>query len=226
MVTQPGQMIPSASQLQRYDVVQRNSVEGIRQSLYDFQTYAAAGQTQLSFFQVPQGQGTGIAGGTKTLEDTNMDLAGNLPNPKAFLTQGIEIAFFPSGSPVTSAAALATKNMTNDVWAFIKQGYLQFFISSKAYLQEAPLAKFPARNFLRSDMAVALSTTASTTTDQYVMELPVMAGAPFKMIPPITLRPTMNFNVTLNWGAVVALPSNTTARVGVYLTGILYRNGQ
>ena len=222
----PGQQIPSARDLQRYDVVRRDSVEGIRQSLYDFQNYAAAGQTALNFFQVPQGQGVGIGGGTKTLEDTNMELAGNLPNPKAFLVQGIELAFFPAGSPVTSGAALATKQMTNDSWVFAKQGWLQLFISSKPYLQEAPLAKFPSRNFLRADFAAAIATTATTTTDELFAELPVMSGAPYKIIPPITLRPTMNFNITLNWSTAVALPSSAAARVGVYMTGLLYRNGQ
>ena len=218
--------IPSARQLQRYDVVRRDSVEGIRQTLYDSQNYAAAGQTSLNFFQVPQGQGTGIGGGIKTLEDTNMELAGNLPNPKAFLTQGIEILFFPYGTPVTSGTALAAKNMTNDTWAFAKQGWLQLFISSKPYLQEAPLAKFPGRNFLRADLAIGLTTTAATTTNQLIAEVPVMSGAPYKVIPPITIRPTMNFNVTLNWSTAVAMPSGQPARVMVVMTGLLYRNGQ
>jgi len=222
------QQIPTAAQLARYDVVRRDSVEGIRQTLYDTLTYAAAGQTQLTFFQVQQGQGTGITGGAKTLEDTNMELAGQLPNPKAFLIQGIELFFFPAGSPVVFAGAApavpVAPKMTNDMWTFIKRGYLQLFISSKPYLQESPLAKFPARNFMRADLAVALDNIAAAGV--MTAEVPVMSGAPYKVIPPITLRPTMNFNVTLNWGAAVALPSGLDARVQVCMTGLLYRNGQ
>lgn len=222
----PNFQIPNARQLRGYDVVQRNTVEGIRQTLYDFQNYAAAGQTSLSFFQVPQGQGTGIGGGVKTLEDTNMELAGNLPNPKAFLMQGIELFFFPAGTPVNMATANTARNMTNDMWTFMKQGWLQLFISSKAYLQEAPLAKFPARNFMRADLAAAVSNTNATTISASFAEVPTMSGAPYKVIPPITIRPTMNFNVTLNWTTAVAMPSTQQARVGVVLTGLLYRNGQ
>ncbi len=216
--------IPSAQGLRSYDVVRRDSVEGIKQSLYDFQPYAAAGQPSLSFFQIPQGQGTGVGGGVKTLEDTNMELAGNLPNPKAFLLQGIELPVFPGGAPVVSAAVLAAPNMTNDLWAIAKRGWLELFISSKMYLQEAPLSKFPARNFLRSDFAVAVDASAAPAS--LTMELPVMSGQPFKLIPPITLRPTMNFSVNLKWASNVALPSTLPARIGVNLNGILYRNGQ
>ena len=226
MTIQAMHNIPTARDLQRYDVVRRDSVEGVRQNLYDFQDYAAAGQTSLKFFQIPQGQGVGIGGGVKTLEDTNMELAGNLPNPKAFLMQGIEVLFFPAGAPMSIATAATAKNMTNDMWALCKRGWLELYISSKAYLQEAPLAKFPARNFMRVDSALAVANTNATAISQLAMELPTMSGAPYKVMPPITLRPTMNFNVSLNWTTAVAMPSNSIARIGVNLTGLLYRNGQ
>lgn len=226
MATQrPVRSIPTAQGLRSYDVVRRDSVEGIKQSLYDRLTYAAAGQPSLDFFQVPQGQGAGIAGGVKTLEDTNMELAGNLPNPKAFLLQGIELAIVPFGLPVrldTDAPTLP--QMTNDMWTILSRGWLELFISSKMYLQEAPLLKFPSRNFLRADFAATATNEAAPT--MVTMELPVSAGQPFKLVPPITLRPTMNFRVSAKWSSNVALPSTQPAQVVCNLTGLLYRNGQ
>lgn len=210
--------IPTAAGLRNYDVVRRDSVEGIKQSLYDSNFYAAAGQSQLKYFQIPQGQGVGVGGGVKTLEDTNMELAGQLPNPKAFLLQGIELFIIPNGSPVTDGDPLP--NMTNDMWTIANRGWLELFISSKMYLQEAPLGKFPARNFMRADFATTLETGGTT------MELPVLAGQPFAMVPPITIRPTMNFNINLNWSSNLQLPSGQPARVMVNLSGLLYRNGQ
>ena len=69
--------IPNLAELQAYAVNRKGQYEGIRQSLFDFQVYGAAGQTSLAFFQVPIGQGG------KTIDDTNMEIQGALPQPKA-----------------------------------------------------------------------------------------------------------------------------------------------
>lgn len=216
--------IPTAAGLRNYDVVRRDSVEGIKQSLYDSNSYLGAGQTQLKYFQIPQGQGVGVGGGVKTLEDTNMELAGTLPNPKAFLLQGIELVVIPSGTPVVMNTTQVAPDMTNDMWTIANRGWLELFISSKMYLQEAPLGKFPSRNFMRADFASSMSNQAAA--QKLTAELPVLSGQPFKLVPPITIRPTMNFNINLNWSTVLPLPSNTPARVMVNLSGLLYRNGQ
>lgn len=58
----------------------------LRQPLYDavrFSAQIAAG-TNTAFFSTPIGQGTGIAAGAKTLLDTNMRLAGQLPTDHVF----------------------------------------------------------------------------------------------------------------------------------------------
>ena len=96
----PLQQIPSLGDLQQYNVNRPGQIEGIRSSLYDFQTYAAAGTTtQYTFFQVPVGQSS------KTLADTNMEAAGSLPSPKSFLVESIEVCIFPGLSPSTIGAA-------------------------------------------------------------------------------------------------------------------------
>lgn len=209
---------PSLTDLQKYNVNRAGQMEVVRQSLYDFQTYAAAGQTQLTFFQVPQGQGG------KTKFDTNMEVAGSLPNPKNFLVTSIEILFFPGSAIDTFATvAAAAPAQADDVYTFSKSGWLDLFIGSKSYLTEAPMGVFPSKNRLSIDAALASN---SATVGEIKSEYAAMAGQPFVLDPGILLVPTQNFNVTLNWPTAVPLPSTVNARVGVRLNGYLYRNSQ
>jgi len=202
----------------------------LRQSLYDFQPYVAAGQNQLLFFQVPKGQGG------KTIADTNMEGAGALPNPKMFIVESIEILFFPGDLPVTSdaaaaiASAPAVPNFTNDVYTVQKSGSVKFFIGSTSYVEEAPIGRFPSKTRLNTDggsiaigggVGGAGDFLASNTNDYASF-----SGRPYKIDPEIVLEPTQNFVVELNWPALVPLPSGTAGRIGVVLDGILIRNAQ
>jgi hypothetical protein len=51
-------------------------------------------------------------------------------------------------------------------------------------------------------------------------------GRPYFLDPPIFLRPTQNFRVTLDWPALVPTISTLNARIGCILDGYLYRNSQ
>lgn len=215
--------------LNKHRVNRAGSKEYFRQSLYDFQDYAAGGQQQLLFFQVPKGQGG------KTIEDTNMEAAGSLPNPKIFQVESIEILFFPGVLPVTSAAsaAIATPpdepNFMNDVYTVQKSGSLKFFIGSKSYLDEAPLGRFPSKTRLEGQAAAALGGGVQGAGDfvvSNVIDFAAFAGRPYKVEPQIVLEPTQNFSVELNWAASVALPSGVAGRIGVVLDGVLVRDSQ
>lgn len=207
--------IPSLEELQKYNVNRPGQIEGIRQSLYDFQEYPVAGTTSLTFFQVPVGQSG------KTKADTNMDIAGALAAPKRFFVESIEVMFFPGGTIARSDASL-TLSMADDVYQVAKSGYLDFFIGSKSYLTEAPIGRFPPKTGVK--IASAIATTNTNVTNK--IEYAVFGGVPYKLDPGILLVPTQNFNVTLNWPTPVALPSGNAARIGVILNGILYRNSQ
>lgn len=198
--------------------VNRPGQETLVASLYDFQTYASAGQTSLTFFQIPIGQSG------KTLQDTNMDLAGQLPAGKRFLVTGIQILFF-SGAAIDTfnVAAAASPGQADDNYAFHKSGWLNWNIGSKSYLTEAPLGRFPAKTGLRVDVAQA---TNSATVGNVKSEYSVMSGAAYNLQVPIYLEPTQNFNFSMNWPVAVALPSGQNARVGIVLNGLLYRNSQ
>jgi hypothetical protein len=110
--------IPSLAELAQYNVNRPNQVEAIRSSLYDTQAYAAAGQTQLQFFQVPKGQSS------KTFADTNMTSAGQLASPQSFLIETVELYFIPGVLPgvVGTANTASATNFMNDVSKFYTGG--------------------------------------------------------------------------------------------------------
>jgi len=218
----------SFNDAEKYRVNRSQEYEVTRQSLYDAQTYAAAGQTSLTFFQTPLGQGG------KTIADTNMELAGQLPAPKYFLIESFEILFFPGTDPVTvanSAAAPATvvTNFANDSYAVEKSGSLQFFVGSKTYLEEAPLGRFPPKTRLETEFAFSnASTTAQAeSSNQISADYAAWCGRPYFIDPYMLLiAPTQNFKVTLTWPTAVVLPSTIDARIQVTLDGVLYRLSQ
>lgn len=206
--------IPNPNQF----AVNRPGQEAIRSSLYDFQAYAAAGQTSLTFFQIPVGQNG------KTKADTNMESAGSLPSPKRFVIETMELYFF-SGMVIDTVNTTATNTakQADDVKAFAENGYLDLFIGSKSYLTEAPLGRFPSSCGLDVHSSIAGTFTApSMVKSEYART----AGLIYRIEPSITLEPTQNFNVSLNWPVAVPLPSGVNGRVGVVMRGVLFRNSQ
>lgn len=218
-----GRPAPNLQELQSYSVNRQGQYEVVRQTQYDFQTYAAAGQTSLTFFQVPKGQSG------KTIADTNIEVAGALPQPKWFLVESIEIQFFPGVNPGTLATTIAETEFSNDVYAVAKGGSLNFFIGSKTYVEEAPLIRFPPKTRLNVDAAHAIQlkqAVAADAEEQVSTDYAAACGRPYFVDPEVLLIPNQNFSVTLSWPAVVALPSGQDGRIGVILDGILYRQSQ
>jgi len=220
-------------QLERYRAHKAGERQAVTQPLYDHLNFdTSAGPTELLFFQLPMGQGTtsapGATGG-KTIADTNMQAAGQLPAGKLFLVNSIEVSFYPGLSPTTLVTTIAVRNFINDVYAFYKSGSLEFLIGSKPQLQLAPLDKFPPTNRLEviaNHALHELQATAANAEEQISSEYAAAAGRPFIFDKPILIEPNENFHVSLKWPVAVALPSSTDARVGVHLNGSLIRNAQ
>lgn len=231
MQAQPGGIalpIPNRSQLDAFNV-NRDGWEGITQTLYDSTAYAAAGQTQLSFFALPVGQGTGFGGGTKTLTDTNMTLAGQMPANQEFLIQSIELLFEPTTPTVAAAmpaafGAQAVAVLINDVYIFRRMGNLNLTIGAKAYLQEAPLMKFPPKASMRVDAALSDATTPAAAFQSRIAWASA-EGRPYLLKAPLRLVSNQNFSVTLNWPEGLQVISNP-ARVFCTLDGVFYRRSQ
>lgn len=199
--------------------------EAIRQSLYDTLTFDSGVTTSLRFFSTPQG-------GTKTKTDTNLDLAGQIPQGHKFIADGIEVHVLPGSSAasyvresiVKTAAALAAPNFANDVWALGESGYLTVKIGPKEYLTEGPLYRFPPQSGLDLRAAAAVENTNTTVVNQVTADYARFGGRPYILMPELPIEANTNFEVTLNWPAAFALPSGFDARIKVVLLGTLFRN--
>jgi hypothetical protein len=204
---------PSLNSLAAFTPNRPDSIESIWQPQYDYQTYAMAGQLQLSFFQVPVGQSS------KTLADTNMTNAGMFPTPSAFFVTGIMVVFIPLNT--VSATAAAGRALTNlvDVNAVANSGWLNLSIGAKNYLTDAPIGKFPP-NFSINGIVTNATTVAATNTDANFAR----AAGRYYEITPFLIPATQNFSVQLNWPALV--PVTVAGRIGVVLDGFLFRNSQ
>jgi hypothetical protein len=208
--------------------------ETLTQSLYDSAAYATGGQAQLTFFTIPVGSGSGvISAAAKTPEDTNMTVAGSLPNMQAFVVTSVEVEVQPA-VPAFSAATLpavfgaqAVASPINDVWKIRSTGYLDFVIGAKSYLTEGPLMKFPASNDFEIEAAAAdvAPNGAGTSSMQTRISYGKAVGPSYMLAPNnLLLIPMQNFKVTLNWATVETV--TTAARIFVRLMGQLLRAAQ
>lgn len=213
-----GRIPPDFEKIKHFQVNRPGQEEAVWYPLYDYLTYAAAGQTQLNFFQNPVGQSS------KTQADTNMTNAGMLPAPQRFFCIGVEVYFWP-GSAVNATGAITTNGLNwQDVYAVHKSGYLNFRIGSKDYVTDGPIGVFPSSTRLAGAAAMADATTAAAALHSQI-DYAVMAGSPYE-ISPFWIPSNQNFSVTLNWPTAVALPSTVAGRIGVRLLGFLYRLSQ
>ena len=234
------QTIPSINEARnRYSVNRLDATEGIRQSLYDFQVYPAAGIPQFTFFQAPQGQGLSShplnAGNVKGIWDTNMESAGQLPNPKRFLIESIEVSFeagsvatantFTTVSPIAFAVAAAATvgSYITDINLVRQVGVVGLFIGSKYYLREAPIGRFPPK--VRPELTVAAATNSATVGEIFAATQK-QVGRPYFIEPAIFLESTQNFAVDVVFPTAQPLASGFNGRIGVILDGYLYRNSQ
>lgn len=205
---------PSLQDLSKYGVNNPNQWEAVKYTFYDQQAYAQAGQTQLLFFQIPQGQSS------KTLADTNMVSAGQLPQPQFFFVTGIEIQFWPGVLPaVDGTVAQTLGNGINDQWYVSKTGWLNFYIGSKSYLTEGPIGRFPPRTGL-----IVSSSGFGTAASGVAVNYANMGGRGYDLAPGILLQPNQNFSLSLNWPTAQAI--SAAGRIGAFLNGILYRQSQ
>lgn len=207
-----GRKAPTAANFRKFSV-ESGLTETIYSPLYDFQSYALAGTTQsYNFFQVQNGQSS------KTLEDTNMESAGQLPAGKSFIIEAIQVVMFPGvGASVQGAQAVSA--FLNDMYTLGKAGYLKLFIGSKDYLIDGPIGKFTQQFGLVGFSSVADVTTAGAAL-QHRDAMGQWRGARYE-ITPVVLKPNTNFSVSLNFPTTTAISANL--RLGVILDGHLAR---
>lgn len=196
--------------------------------LYDYSAYPVAGARTTRFFLEAQGQGVGLAGGTKTLVDTNMTIGGMIPKGQMFNVTGVQVELLLN----IALVALVTPPeldyaLSNIAYTVYRQGALVMTIGQKNFIEQAPLMKFAPVNRMevRDFGALSASTTETTTTidNQLFGSYATAAGREFA-VADLMLESSQNFDVSLL--ELPALPEGVTARIGVTLNGILYRNAQ
>jgi len=202
----------------RYAVNRKDQMEVIRQSLYDFQAYAMAGQTSLTFFSLPIGQGG------KTKADTNLTTAGSLPAPIRFAVQTMEVYFIPGVFPSGAPAAAGIDNHVNDIWEVMTgTAFLELVIGSKPYLTEAPLLRLPPAARMDGFAGMSDATTAAAALFSRTSHLHA-CGALYRIDPVLLLEPNQNFSVTINWPTAIGI--SVAGRIGVVMQGVQARNSQ
>lgn len=232
--------LPTAADFNSRRVTNPSQSEIVRQRFYDYQLYATAGTSQITFFSSPVGQGLtsalgGTAGTPKTLWDTNLELPNTLPSGKAFMIESIEVLFFAGSvstantytivAPTIFAAVSAATigSQLADINSFYQSGMLELNILSKNYLRETPMIAFPPKaNF---DLSAATATNSATTSAVQTANMKA-SGRPYYISPEIALQPAVNFEVIIKYPAAVATPSGFNGRVGVILDGYFMRASQ
>jgi len=207
------QNAPAIAELAKYGVNVANVAQVITQPLYHYQPYEAAGVSRLTFFQNPVGSNVG--GTNLTMEDTNMEAAGQLPNPKTMLVLGIQFQVI-SGADVNQTDPALTQ--TADLDALLGRGHVQFFVGSKAQYDSVGMEHFPTNNGLVSESAIG-STAGILDSARY--------SGPINRITPLVLPSNQNFKVTVDFpNGLVAMPSGQDAVIGCKLIGYQYRLAQ
>jgi hypothetical protein len=185
-------------------------VPGLRdtivQPLYDSEQIPMAGTTSLRFFTVPLGQNFQSGLRAKTIGDTNMTLAGQLPNPYTHRVYGFRLAFLWNIPQADIVIAINTAGF-------------EFNVGAKPFLQ-VPARTIPGGNGVYGFYTQAAAATAAILNNGWPSSDNI-----YKIgRQPQTLSPTENFNIVMTWPAVQALSAAQT--VTVYLEGVLRRGAQ
>ena len=171
---------------------------------YDTLTYTSTTTTLLTFFNAVRA----------TQDLGNMELAGTLANPKAFLIRAIRVYFKTQPAIVTAVPSIA-----NDVARLINNGFAQLTIGNKNY-GTWPLVALPGGAGVYTEIAGA----GAEATDEFLSygaSGPPDPRAVYALTQPLMIDPQINFQFTLNWAAAQTLTANTD--IMVMLDGELMR---
>ena len=213
-------------ELQRYSVGLPGIDEVRRAVLYDSVHRAAAATWagNVQFFVNPIGSLAGLAGVAKTLLDTNMVSAGQIPSRNAFEIWDIRVGVTMALAGVIDVATvpIAMQQYLNDM---AYGAAFQLFIDGRPVQEIAPLA--------------LLAPGYGISTHGFAQNTPVLAGAAgggamsgqigspngtslWGLAPyPQVIKPNQNFAVQLFFPAAVTIPAVTSSRVYVHLDGVL-----
>lgn len=199
----------------RYAALSRSMSEYFTQGLYDTVNYAAAGQAIMNFFAVPLGQaavlttavGAAPAAGTiKTYRDTNMEVAGFIPD-KTYMFSGMSVYFRRLNTAVLALADIVTDDMDKRI--IVGMTWWHFRVGDKDVLY-VPFAFVPVMN-------PTVATTWAGNTIANNGGRSAMYGFPT----PITVEPGQVIRVSLEAPGLV--PIVTTLDISLMLHAEMQR---
>jgi len=209
----PGMTAATAAQFTRIGrglpISKPNQFAQVHVRYYHQQTYAAAGQTQLTFFQV---------GATEHVTNLNNGIA---PDERPFWLTGLtcQFQFLTSGGAASTAqpfsadtvASVAFQQISNAMAA----GLLQLYVGDRLIHEGQGLDKYCADGGAWSSPSSAL---ASNNVVPYNNGMP-LAGNRFKFPSPYPILPGKPVKLTCRWQTAYAITGLTAARLRVELVG-------
>lgn len=201
--------------------------------LYDSIGYPSAGQAAFAFYANPIGQGTSSAPGAgavaKSIYDTNLTIGSQLTSGNEFFMIGSESNFSPGVSNAALPLALlpgrnelltTVGSFANDVWSVGQGGIKTLTVGTdRKYFQDGPLAVFPPSQRLAGFSALAGS---SVTTSGGEVTYATWSGELYTMIP-VYIQANQNFNINVNFVALIPTPSGIPGRLVDRMRGYLIR---
>lgn len=201
------------------------ALEPINEPIYDTQTYPVAGTSSLTFFAA------GL--GTRTLRETNVPIAGVLPNPQQFHVYGVQIvpSFLGSSSVVQST-------VVTDLATIVDNSFFRLFIGTKSYVEVCTcfipnghgISGFASTTVGARELASVHNGVAHQNN---FYDVTVKMGHQRK---PIHLPPQQNFRAELVFPGPAAATITTNVTIGgtasgglpikVFLLGIKWREVQ
>jgi len=194
-----------------YNTQYQGQIESIGWKLWDTQTYTSGTTTALTnFFNV-----------RATQDLSNMEVAFQLPAPKAFLVRAIR--FFVKQRPQTVSPAAASGNATgafDNIAQLINTAVMTFTIGNKTYDLE-PLWCLTAGGGAAGSMAIAVSAGGGSNFIDYAQNGISDPRAVNTLSKPLFISPQINFNARIDWAAAVTL--TVSPAVCLLLDGDLLR---
>ncbi len=190
--------------------------EVIWEPLYDTVAYPSGGSSSITLFQNQIGKNG------KQLDETNMDLDGQLPSGKSFLLVGIQLAFYAGDLSASANNELIVNHVTADTRTFAENGHLIFRIGSKDYMRQAPLGKFPPCERLSGYTSLSMGLDATPNKKTYA-EYATPSGREFS-VNGLLLEPNQNFSLELR--DLPPLLSGVDGKIVATLNGFIGRNAQ
>jgi len=186
--------------------------EVVRWFLYSWNTYLAAGHTELIFFSTPVAQATNGYG------DTNMQQAGAMAGNEAFVICAIRAVPLPARADYDTAAAGTPVAFGEWNEVFSRNVWLELRIADKLYQQGGPLIRFPQGD---GPGTVVFGQATVVRNISWFNNGHPSGMATYKVDPPLLILPTRTFNVTFRWRALTLVTS--PGKIGCELEGYRVR---